>query len=69
MNIDTGASHTGIDLAALIVAGYGIENAADKVQLETGNGVVEAYVLSSNLSTKITYKHTLKTSLTKKQAQ
>ncbi len=42
--LDTGASHTVIDLAALIVAGYGNEDATDKVQLETGNGVVEAYV-------------------------
>lgn len=42
--LDTGASNTVIDLAALIVAGYSIENATDTVQLETGNGVVDAYV-------------------------
>jgi hypothetical protein len=42
--LDTGASNTVIDLAALIVAGYRIENAFDTVQLETGNGPVDAYM-------------------------
>ena len=42
--LDTGASNTVIDLAAIIVAGYSLSDAVDTVQLETGNGVVDAYV-------------------------
>lgn len=40
--LDTGASSTVIDLAALIVAGYSIEDAIGKAELETANGCVEA---------------------------
>ena len=42
--LDTGASHTVIDLAALIVAGYDMVNVVRTVQLETGNGSVECYI-------------------------
>jgi hypothetical protein len=42
--LDTGASHTTIDLSWLYVAGFDISDAIDKVGLETGKGPVEAYV-------------------------
>jgi Aspartyl protease len=42
--LDTGASHTVIDLAALIVAGYDLNNIIRTVQLETGNGSVDGYI-------------------------
>ena len=42
--LDTGASHTVIDLAALIVAGYDLYDSIRTVQLETGNGSVEGYI-------------------------
>ena len=42
--LDTGASHTVIDLAAIIVAGYDLQDAIRTVQLETGNGSVEGYI-------------------------
>ena len=42
--LDTGASHTVIDLAALIVAGYDLQDSIRTVQLETGNGSVEGYI-------------------------
>ena len=42
--LDTGASHTVIDLAALMIAGYDLQNAVRTVQLETGNGSVEGYI-------------------------
>jgi hypothetical protein len=42
--LDTGASNTVIDLASIIVAGYSVADALETVQLETGNGVVDAYV-------------------------
>lgn len=42
--LDTGASHTIIDLAALMIAGYDLQNAVRTVQLETGNGSVEGYI-------------------------
>jgi Aspartyl protease len=42
--LDTGASSTVIDLAALIVAGYSVEDAIGKAELETANGCVEALV-------------------------
>jgi Aspartyl protease len=44
--LDTGASHTVIDLTALLIAGYEIKDAIGKVQLETGKGIVEALVFS-----------------------
>ena len=42
--LDSGASHTVIDLAALIVAGYDLHDAIRTVQLETGNGTVDGYI-------------------------
>ncbi len=42
--LDTGASHTVIDLSTLLLAGYKIENSKNIVQLETGKGSIEALV-------------------------
>ncbi|MFM9952158.1 MAG: aspartyl protease family protein [Saprospiraceae bacterium] len=42
--LDTGASHTTIDLAAMIIAGYDIAKSIRTVQLETASGVIDAYV-------------------------
>ncbi len=42
--LDTGATHTVIDLSTLLLAGYKIENATSQVQLETGKGSLEALV-------------------------
>jgi hypothetical protein len=42
--VDTGASHTVIDLAPLLIAGYELKDALGVVELETGKGVIEAYV-------------------------
>ncbi len=42
--LDTGASHTTIDLAALIIAGYDITKSERVIQIETASGVIDAYV-------------------------
>jgi hypothetical protein len=42
--LDTGASHTVIDLSPLLIAGYEIKDAIGIVPLETAKGVLEAYV-------------------------
>jgi hypothetical protein len=42
--LDTGASYTTIDLAALIIAGYDITKAERITQIETASGVIDAYV-------------------------
>jgi hypothetical protein len=42
--LDTGASHTVIDLAALMIAGYDLHDIIRTVQLETGNGSVEGFI-------------------------
>ncbi len=42
--LDTGASHTVIDLTALLLAGIEIKDAKRIVQLETGKGIIDAYV-------------------------
>ncbi len=42
--LDTGASHTVIDLAAVMIAGYDLADMLRTVQLETGNGSVEGYI-------------------------
>lgn len=42
--IDTGASHTVIDLTALLIVGFQVQNAVRIVQFSTANGVVDAYV-------------------------
>ena len=42
--LDTGASHTTIDLAALIIAGYRLSDALREVEIETASGVIKGYV-------------------------
>ncbi len=42
--LDTGASHTVIDLSPLLIAGYEIKDAIATVQMETAKGVLDAYV-------------------------
>ncbi len=42
--VDTGASHTVIDLAPLLIAGYELKDALGTVELETGKGIIEAYI-------------------------
>ena len=42
--LDTGASHTIVDLTKLLIAGYSMSDALGMVDFETGKGVVSAYV-------------------------
>jgi predicted aspartyl protease len=42
--LDTGASHTTIDLAALIIAGYSMTDAVRTVDIETASGIVTGHV-------------------------
>ncbi len=42
--IDTGASHTTIDLTALLIAGIELKQSLRIEKLETASGVIEAYV-------------------------
>ncbi len=44
--LDTGASHTTIDLTALLIANYDISESIRTVELETASGVIEAYVFN-----------------------
>lgn len=44
--LDTGASYTTIDLAALIIAGYDITKAERITQIETASGVIETHMFS-----------------------
>ena len=42
--LDTGASHTIIDLTKLLIIGYRLTDSLGTVQFETAKGVVDAYV-------------------------
>ncbi len=42
--LDTGASHTIIDLTKLLIIGYRLDDSLGVVQFETAKGVVDAYV-------------------------
>ena len=42
--LDTGASHTVIDLSPLLIAGYEIKDAIGTVQMETAKGILDAYI-------------------------
>ncbi len=42
--IDTGASHTTVDLTALLIAGFEIKDSLRVEKLETASGVIEVYV-------------------------
>lgn len=44
--VDTGASHSIIDLTALLLIGFTLNDVIRIVQLETGKGVVDAYIFS-----------------------
>jgi hypothetical protein len=51
--LDTGASHTTIDLSPLIIAGYEIANAIKTVPIETASGIIDAYVFKIKALTAI----------------
>lgn len=42
--LDTGASHTTIDLTSLLIAGYEMKDVIRTEQIETASGVIEAHV-------------------------
>jgi hypothetical protein len=42
--LDTGASNTVIDLAAMIIAGYDLSQSIETVPIETGKGILDAYL-------------------------
>jgi predicted aspartyl protease len=42
--LDTGASHTVVDLTPLLMSGYQMKDVLRIVELETGKGIIEAYV-------------------------
>lgn len=42
--LDTGASNTTIDLAALIIAGYSVSDAIREVEIETASGIIKGFV-------------------------
>jgi hypothetical protein len=44
--IDTGASHTTIDLTPLLLAGYNLTDAIGKQQIETASGVLDAFIFN-----------------------
>lgn len=44
LGIDTGASHTTIDLTPMLLAGYEMSNAISMEKIETASGVIDAYV-------------------------
>jgi predicted aspartyl protease len=44
LGLDTGASHTVIDLTPLLIAGYEISQSKGIVQLETASGVIDTYI-------------------------
>ena len=47
--LDTGASHTVIDLTALLLIGFTMRDVTRLVQLETGKGVVDAFVFNLSM--------------------
>lgn len=46
--LDTGASHTVIDLSTLLLAGYNLQDSIGTISLETANGAVNAFVFKLN---------------------
>jgi hypothetical protein len=42
--LDTGASHTTVDLTQLLMAGYDIRNAIGTSQIETASGYIDSYI-------------------------
>jgi predicted aspartyl protease len=57
--VDTGASHTVMDLTPLLMSGYEMKNALRKVPLEAASGIIEAYIfqVKSFTSLGITHKN------------
>jgi len=44
--LDTGATHTVIDLTILLMAGYSFEDIVKTVEIETAKGTIEAYIFN-----------------------
>ena len=44
--LDTGATHTVIDLTVLLMAGYSIKDSKEVVPMETAKGTIDAYVFN-----------------------
>jgi predicted aspartyl protease len=44
LGLDTGASHTVIDLTPLLIAGYELSQSKGTVQLETASGIIDTYI-------------------------
>jgi hypothetical protein len=44
--LDTGASHTTIDLTALQIAGYSLADAIREVEIETASGVIKGFIFN-----------------------
>ena len=44
--LDTGASHTTVDLTALQIAGYNLSDAIREVDIETASGIIKGYIFS-----------------------
>ena len=44
--LDTGASHTTIDITALQIAGYNIVDAHTVTKIETASGIIDAYLIN-----------------------
>jgi predicted aspartyl protease len=55
--LDTGASHTVMDLTPLLMSGYEIKNAIRQVPLEAASGIIEAYVFKLRNFTSLGITH------------
>lgn len=44
--LDTGASHTTVDLTPLLLSGYDVSSAVGVERIATGSGVIDAYVFT-----------------------
>jgi gag-polyprotein putative aspartyl protease len=47
--LDTGASHTVIDLTKLLMAGYQLKNNLGTIDFETAKGIVQAYIFEAKV--------------------
>ncbi len=56
--LDTGASHTVIDLTPLLMSGYQMKDVLRIVELETGKGIIEAYIFKIESLTTLGIKRT-----------
>jgi predicted aspartyl protease len=55
--VDTGASHTVMDLTPLLMSGYEIKDALRKVPLEAASGIIEAYIFQIKSFTSLGITH------------